>query len=144
MSTPFLSAAEIAAAARWYVLDASGQVLGRLATKAATLLTGKHKAQYAPFLAGGDHVVIINAGKIRLTGKKLEQKVYRWHTHYPGGLKEVPAKKMFRERPDRAIREAILGMLPKNKLRKRMAKKLRVYTDDTHPHAAQKPESVKV
>ncbi|MDA2914592.1 50S ribosomal protein L13, partial [Acidobacteriia bacterium AH_259_A11_L15] len=109
----------------------------------ATLLMGKHKPTYTPGVEDGDHVVVINAREVRLTGKKLDQKVYRWHTGYPGGLKEVPARRMYQEKPERMVREAILGMLPKNKLRKRRAKKLRIYADDKHPHAAQQPEPVR-
>lgn len=142
MPTRFLNKAEAAASDRWFVIDATDQVLGRLATRAATLLNGKHKPGYAPFLITGDHVVIVNAAKIRLTGQKLDQKVYRRHTGYPGGLREVSARKMYETRPERMIQEAILGMLPKNKLRKQMARRLRVYRGAEHPHAAQKPEAL--
>jgi large subunit ribosomal protein L13 len=140
MSTRFLTAAELTAVDKWYVIDANNQVLGRVATKAATILSGKHRPHYAPFLVAGDHVVIINADKIRLTGQKREQKVYRWHTLYPGGLRENPVSKVLESRPDKVIREAVLGMLPKNKLRKRMVQRLKVYRADQHPHAAQRPE----
>ncbi len=140
MPTRFLTQAEAAADDQWFVIDAADQVLGRLATKVATLLSGKHKAGYAPFLITGDHVIIVNADKIRLTGRKLDQKIYYRHTGYPGGLKEVSARRMFESRPERLVEEAVLGMLPKNKLRKRMAKRLRVYAGAEHPHAAQKPE----
>ena len=142
MPTRFLTQAEAAADDQWFVIDAAEQVLGRLATKVATLLSGKHKAGYAPFLITGDHVIIINADKIRLTGRKLDQKIYYRHTGYPGGLKEVSARRMFESRPERLVEEAVLGMLPKNKLRKRMAKRLRVYAGAEHPHAAQKPEVI--
>ena len=142
MPTRFLTQAEAAADDQWFVIDAADQVLGRLATKVATLLSGKHKAGYAPFLITGDHVIIINADKIRLTGRKLDQKIYYRHTGYPGGLKEVSARRMFEGRPERLIEEAVLGMLPKNKLRKRMAKRLRVYAGGEHPHAAQNPEVI--
>jgi large subunit ribosomal protein L13 len=142
MPTRFLSKSEAVASDKWHVIDATDQVLGRLATKAATLLSGKHKPGYAPFLVTGDHVVIVNAAKVRLTGQKLDQKVYRRHTGYPGGLREVSARKMFETRPERMIEEAILGMLPKNKLRKQMARRLRVYSGAAHPHAAQKPEAL--
>src|SRR5881628_3081290 len=144
MSTRFLTAGEFASLDKWYVIDAADQVLGRVATKAATILTGKHRPEYAPFLLSGDHVIILNAEKIKLTGEKLDKKVYRWHTLYPGGLKEVAARKVFETKPDRLIREAVLGMLPKNKLRKRMVKRLKVYLADQHPHAAQQPESLKM
>jgi large subunit ribosomal protein L13 len=142
MSTKFLTAGELAALGKWYVIDASDQVLGRIATKAATILSGKHRPQYAPFLVSGDHVIIINADKIKVTGEKLDKKVYRWHTLYPGGLREVGARKVFETKPEKMIREAVLGMLPKNKLRKRMVKRLKIYIADQHPHAAQLPESI--
>jgi len=126
----------------WYVVDAAGQVLGRLATRVARVLIGKDKAAFTPYLDSGDHVVVINAHKIRLTGNKLEQKYYRTHSGYPGGLKEVPAKRIRPHRADWMVREAILGMLPKNKLRARRARKLRVYLDDKGlaRHAGQKPK----
>jgi large subunit ribosomal protein L13 len=144
VSTRFLSAGELTALDKWYVIDAANQVLGRVATKAATILTGKHRPHYAPFLVSGDHVVIINADKIRLTGQKVDQKVYRWHTHYPGGLREVGVRKVLETKPEKIVREAVLGMLPKNKLRKRMVKRLKVYVADQHPHAAQRPEPLKL
>ena len=140
MSTRFLTAGELAALDKWYVIDATDQVLGRIATKAATILTGKHRPQYAAFLISGDHVIIVNANKVKLTGEKLDKKVYRWHTLYPGGLREVAAKKVFETKPERLIREAVLGMLPKNKLRKRMVKRLKIYLAEQHPHAAQTPQ----
>ncbi len=140
MSTRFLTAGELAALDKWYVIDATDQVLGRIASKAATILTGKHRPQYAPFLVSGAHVIILNAGKIKLTGEKLDKKVYRWHTLYPGGLRQVAARKVFETKPDRLIREAVLGMLPKNKLRKQLVKRLKVYLADQHPHGAQSPE----
>jgi len=144
MSTRFLTADELSAIDKWYVIDAADQVLGRVATRAATILTGKHRPQYAPFLVSGDHVVIVNADKIKLTGEKLDSKVYRHHTLYPGGLREVAARKVYEARPDRMIREAVLGMLPKNKLRKRMVNRLKVYFGNSHPHTAQQPEPIKL
>lgn len=123
----------------WYVLDAEDAVLGRVATKAARLLMGKHKPAYTPFLDTGDHVVVINAAKVRLTGRKEEQKLYRHHTGYPGGLKETTAATMRRRHPARMLEEAIAGMLPKTKLGKHMIRKLKVYAGDKHPHQAQKP-----
>jgi large subunit ribosomal protein L13 len=144
MSTRFLKAGELAALGKWYVIDATGQVLGRIATKAATILTGKHRPQYTPFLLSGDHVIIVNADKIKLTGEKLDNKVYRWHTLYPGGLREVAARKVFETRPEKMVREAVLGMLPKNKLRKRMVRRLKIYSADQHPHSAQTPETIKL
>lgn len=128
---------------RWHLIDARGLVLGRLASRVARLLIGKHKVRYTASLDCGDHVVVINAAQVRLTGKKLDQKIYRWHTGYPGGLKEVKARHLFDQKPERMVREAILGMLPKNKLRKRRAKKLRVYASDQHPHVAQQPQALK-
>src|SRR5436189_4973422 len=144
MSTRFLTAGEFAAIVKWYVIDAADQVLGRLATKAATILSGKHRPQYAPFLVSGDHVIIINADKVKLTGEKLDKKVYRWHTLYPGGLREVKARKVFETKPEKLVREAVMGMLPKNKLRKRMVNRLKIYVADQHPHSAQKPEAIKL
>ena len=140
MSTRFMTATEVAALDKWYVIDANDQVLGRIATKAATILSGKHRPHYAPFLVTGDHVVIINAEKVRMTGQKREVKVYRWHTLYPGGLREAKASDLMVSRPEKVLREAILGMLPKNKLRKRLIQRLKVYRADQHPHAAQRPE----
>ena len=137
MNTQFPSKGEIAR--QWHVLDAEGQVLGRLATRAARLLMGKHKPSYTPFLDTGDHVVVINAAKVRLTGRKDDQKIYRRHTGYPGGLIEVGARKMRATRPIRMVEEAITGMLPKTKLGKQMYRKLKVYAGDKHPHQAQKP-----
>lgn len=144
MSTRFLTSGELSATDKWYVIDAADQVLGRVATKAATVLIGKHRPQYAPFQVSGDHVVIVNAEKIRLTGQKLDSKVYRHHTLYPGGLREVAAKRVFESKPEQMIREAVMGMLPKNKLRKRMVKRLKVYLNNQHPHAAQQPEALKL
>ena len=115
--------------AQWFVIDATDQVLGRLATKAARILIGKDKAVFTPYLDSGDHVVVINANKIKMTGAKVEQKVYYSHSGYPGGLKAVPAKRVREAKPEWVVREAIVGMLPKNKLRARRAKKLRVYRD---------------
>jgi large subunit ribosomal protein L13 len=126
----------------WFVVDAAGQVLGRLATRVARVWIGKDKPSFTPYLDSGDHVVVINAQKIRLTGNKIEQKVYYSHSGFPGGLKEVPVKRLLPGRADVVVREAILGMLPKNKLRARRAKKLRVYLDDKglQRHAGQKPQ----
>jgi len=142
MSTRFMTVDELSAMDKWYVIDATDQVLGRVATKAATILMGKHRPQYAPFIVTGDHIVIVNADKIKLTGEKLDKKVYRHHTLYPGGLREITARKVFESKPERLIREAVLGMLPKNKLRKRMVKRLKVYIADQHPHKAQQPEKL--
>jgi len=119
-------------------------VLGRLASKAASLLMGKHKPTYTPYIDTGDHVVVVNAAKIRMTGSKEDQKMYRWHSGYPGGLREVGAKQMRATRPAKMIEEAIKGMLPKNKLGKQMYRKLQVYADAQHPHQAQKPTAMAV
>lgn len=129
---------------KWHLLDANGVVLGRLATKAAMLLMGKNKPIYTPFLDTGDHVVIINAAKVRLTGQKETQKIYRRHSGYPGGLKETAAKKMRATRPERMLEAAIAGMLPKTKLGKHMYRKLKVYAGDRHPHQAQQPTALSV
>jgi large subunit ribosomal protein L13 len=137
MNTQFPSEGEIVR--QWHVVDATDQVLGRVASKAAMILMGKHKPTYTTFLDTGDHVIIINAAKIRLTGSKDAQKVYRHHTGYPGGLVEVGAVKMRATRPAKMIEHAIAGMLPKNKLGKQMYRKLKVYAGDKHPHQAQKP-----
>lgn len=123
----------------WFVLDADGVVLGRLASKVAMMLMGKHKPTYTPFLDTGDHVVIVNADKVRLTGRKEEDKMYRTHSGYPGGLKEIQARKMRQKRPERMLELAIQGMLPKSKLGKQMYRKLNVYAGPKHPHQAQKP-----
>ena len=142
MSTPFPSNNDMPRS--WYVLDAQNVVLGRLATRVATMLMGKHKPTYTPFLDTGDHVIVINADKVRLTGAKEEDKMYRRHTGYPGGLKEVTAKKMRATRPERMIELAIQGMLPKTKLGKQMYRKLKVYVGDRHPHQAQKPVALTI
>jgi large subunit ribosomal protein L13 len=126
----------------WFVIDADGQVLGRLATRVASLLIGKDKPTYTPFLDCGDHIVVINAERVKLTGNKMDQKVYRHHSGWPGGLKEVSIRALMQRRPEEVIREAVLGMLPKNKLRARRAKKLRVYagSEALARHAGQKPQ----
>ena len=142
MKTQFPSEGEIVR--RWHVVDADGQVLGRLASKAAMLLMGKHKPTYTTFLDTGDHVNVINAAKVRLTGRKDAQKVYRRHSGYPGGLTEVGAQKLRAVRPAQMIEHAIAGMLPKNKLGKQMYRKLKVYAGDKHPHQAQKPVALSV
>jgi len=130
--------------ANWFVVDATDAVLGRLATRVARILIGKDKPNFTPYLDSGDHVVVINADKVRLTGNKIEQKVYYSHSGYPGGLKAVPVKRVRRTRPEWIVREAILGMLPKNKLQARRAKKLRVYRDaeGLARHVGQKPRPV--
>jgi large subunit ribosomal protein L13 len=124
---------------RWHVIDAEEQVLGRIATLAARLLQGKHKPTYTPFIDTGDHVVIVNAAKVRLTGRKEEQKLYRYHSGYEGGLREERAKDLRQKNPVRMVEEAVRGMLPKTKLGDAMWRKLKVYADAEHPHQAQKP-----
>jgi len=128
----------------WHVVDAADQVLGRVASKAAMVLMGKHKPTYTTFLDTGDHVIVINAAKVRLTGRKESQKVYRRHSGYPGGLTETGAAKMRAERPQKMVEQAIAGMLPKTKLGKQMYRKLKVYAGDKHPHQAQKPVELTV
>ena len=125
---------------RWHVVDADGQVLGRLATRVARLLTGKDKQIYTPFLDTGDHVIVINAEKVKLTGNKLTDKLYRHHTGYPGGLRETTAEILISKDPGKLVREAVVGMLPKTKLGRRMRKKLRIYKGSGHPHQAQQPK----
>jgi len=142
MSTEFPSKSGINR--EWHVLNADDVVLGKLASHAAKLLMGKHKPTYTPFLDTGDHVIVVNAAKVRLTGKKDDQKIYRRFTGYPGGLVEVGARKMRATRPARMVEDAIAGMLPKTKLGKQMYRKLRVYADDKHPHIAQKPHDTQV
>jgi len=129
---------------RWHVIDADGKVLGRLATVAARLLQGKHKPSYTPFLDTGDHVVVVNADRVKLTGKKETQKLYRRHSGYEGGLREERAKEVRHRRPIRLVEEAVRGMLPKTKLGDAMYRKLKVYAGAAHPHAAQKPTQLEV
>ena len=125
---------------KWYILDAKGTVLGRLATQAATLLRGKHKPTFTPNVDTGDHVIVINAEAIRLTGKKLKEKTYYHHTGYPGGIKSITAEHLLKKAPTEIVSKAVRGMLPHSSLGKKMAKKLRVYVGTDHPHAAQCPE----
>jgi large subunit ribosomal protein L13 len=124
---------------KWHVIDANGKVLGRIATDAAKLLQGKHKAIYTPYLDTGDHVVILNVAKVKLTGRKDDQKVYHRHSGYPGGLREDRAKVVRAVKPQRLMEQAVRGMLPKSKLGDAMFRKLKVYAGDTHPHTAQSP-----
>lgn len=127
---------------KWFLVDADGKTLGRLAAKVATLLRGKHKPTFTPNVDTGDHVVIVNAEKIRLTGNKMEDKTYSYHTGYPGGLKTLTAEHIHKKDPTKLLTRAIEGMLPKNPLGNQMAKKLRVYAGSTHPHHAQQLESL--
>src|SRR5690242_21866309 len=144
MSTFIASADPAAAGARWHLIDADGQVLGRIATKAARILQGKHKASYTPFIDTGDHVVVVNASKVKLTGRKEDQKIYRAHSGYEGGLREERARIVREKNPVRLVEEAVRGMLPKTKLGDAMYRKLKVYAGGEHPHAAQKPAAVKI
>ena len=132
--------------AQWFVIDATNQALGRLATRAARILIGKDKANFTPYLDSGDHLVVINADKVKMTGNKVQHKVYYSHSGYPGGLKAIPAKRIRETRPEWIVREAIVGMLPKNRLRARRASKLRVYRDAAGlaRHSGQKPQPVAI
>ena len=125
---------------KWYVVDATDKTLGRLASQIATILRGKHKAIYTPHVDTGDFVIVVNAEKVALTGKKLDQKLYRHHSLYPGGLKETPYRKLLETKPELAIEEAVRRMLPKGPLGRQMFKKLKVYRGSAHNHEAQKPE----
>jgi ribosomal protein L13, bacterial type len=129
---------------KWHVIDASGKVLGRVATVTVRLLQGKHKATYTPFIDTGDHVVIINAGSVKLTGRKEEQKLYRRHSGYEGGLREERAVDVRKRQPVRLVEEAVRGMLPKTKMGDAMYRKLKVYAGADHPHAAQQPQKIEV
>ncbi len=129
---------------KWYVVDADGVPLGRLASKVAAVLRGKNKPTFTPNADTGDYVIVVNSDKVLLTGKKLENKFYRYHTGFIGGLKEVSYGKMIAERSDLAVYEAVRGMLPKNSLGRQMIKKLRIYKGAEHNHAAQKPETLKL
>ncbi|MDW8095627.1 MAG: 50S ribosomal protein L13 [Aquificaceae bacterium] len=128
----------------WWVADADGKVLGRLASQIARVLMGKHKPYYQPDVDCGDFVIVINAEKIAVTGKRLEQKVYQFHTNYPGGLKERSLKWMLQHKPEEVLRLAVKRMLPKNRLGNRMLKRLKIYTGSSHPHLAQQPKSLEV
>jgi len=129
---------------KWYVIDAKDKIVGRLATKIATILRGKHKPVFTPHVDTGDFVIVINADKVRFTGKKLEKKIYYKHTGYIGHLKEITAKEMLQKKPEEIIRLAVKGMLPKNKMRKKLLKKLKIYRGEEHPHQAQKPEKLEI
>jgi large subunit ribosomal protein L13 len=140
MSTYFPSGDGLAENRKWYVVDAAGQTVGRLATEVARVLTGKNKPQYTPFLDTGDHVIVINAKQAVFKGSKNDQKMYHHHTLYPGGLRSISVRDQFERHPERVIELAVKGMLPKSKLGRAMAKKLKVYAGAEHPHAAQQPE----
>src|SRR5580692_7746454 len=128
----------------WHLIDAEEAVLGRVASKAANLLQGKHKPTYTPFIDTGDHVVVVNAAKVKLTGRKEDQKIYRQHSGYEGGLREERARLLRQRRPERLVEEAVRGMLPKTTLGEAMYRKLKVYAGADHPHAAQKPSKLEV
>ena len=134
----------VAGNSRWHVIDADGLVLGRIATVASRLLQGKHKASYTPFIDTGDHIVVVNARKVKLTGRKEDQKIYRQHSGYEGGLREERARVVRAKRPERLVEEAVRGMLPKTTLGEAMYRKLKVYAGPDHPHAAQKPTKLEV
>jgi large subunit ribosomal protein L13 len=144
MSTYFPSGKGLAENRKWYVVDASGKTVGRLATEVARMISGKNNPAWTPFMDMGDHVVVINARKAVFTGSKNDQKLYRRHTLYPGGLRETTVKEMFEKKPEKVIELAVKGMLPKTKLGKAMVKKLKVYADGDHRHSAQKPEAVEL
>ncbi|MGC8826350.1 MAG: 50S ribosomal protein L13 [Anaerolineae bacterium] len=128
----------------WYVVDAAGKTLGRLATEIAKILRGKHKPYYTPHMDCGDYVIVINADKIRVTGRKLDQKIYYWHSGYPGGLKSVTLRRQLQTHPERVLQAAVRGMLPKNRLGRKMFKKLKVYASPEHPHQAQQPKPLEL
>lgn len=144
MSTYFPSGKGLAENRKWYVVDAAGKTVGRLATEVARMISGKNNPAWTPFLDMGDHVVVINAAKAVFTGSKNDQKLYRRHTLYPGGLRETTVKEMFEKKPEKVIELAVKGMLPKTKLGKAMVKKLKVYADGNHRHSAQKPEAIEI
>ena len=129
---------------KWFVVDASGKTLGRLATEAASILSGKRNPRYVPYMDMGDHVIILNAEKVRLTGLKDQQKVYRRYTGFPGGLREESFTRLLKRRPEKILEEAIRGMLPKTKMGRQMATKLKVYKGDKHPHEAQQPQPLEI
>lgn len=140
MSTYFPSGKDLALKRKWLVVDAAGQTVGHLASEIASILTGKRNPKWTPFMDMGDNVIVINARQVVLKGAKIDQKLYRHHTLYPGGLREVSARTMFAKRPEKVLELAIKGMLPKNKLGKAMGKKLKIYADAEHPHSAQQPQ----
>lgn len=128
----------------WYVIDAEGKILGRLASEIAKILKGKHKPTYTPHIDSGDYVIVINADKVRVTGRKLEQKIYYRHSGYPGGLKSICLAEQLERHPTRVLKAAVRGMLPKNRLGRAMIKKLKIYAGDSHPHQAQQPKVLEI
>ena len=139
-----VSATAVTGKGAWHIIDADGRVLGRIATLAARLLQGKHKPTYTPFIDTGDHVVIVNAAKVKLTGRKEDQKIYRQHSGYEGGLREERARLVRQRKPQKLVEDAVHGMLPKTKMGQAMYRKLKVYAGPDHPHAAQKPSKLEV
>ena len=144
MSTFMIGASQAAAGRGWHIIDAQGQVLGRLATLTARLLQGKHKPAYTPFIDTGDFVVVVNAAKVKLTGRKEDQKIYRQHSGYEGGLREERARVVRQRKPHKLVEDAVHGMLPKSKMGEAVYRKLKVYAGPDHPHAAQKPSKREV
>jgi large subunit ribosomal protein L13 len=144
MSTYFPSGKDLAGKRKWFVVDAKGKTVGRLATEVARIISGKNNPKWTPFMDMGDHCVVINARHAVFKGSKGDQKLYRHHTLFPGGLREVSVREMFEKKPERVIELAVKGMLPKTKLGKAMAKKLKVYADAEHRHVAQKPEAIEI
>src|SRR5712692_8026108 len=125
---------------RWHLIDATDQVVGRLAVQIATLLRGKHRPEYTPHLDTGEFVIVVNAEKVRFTGTKMQTKVYRWYTRYPGGLREAPARVLIDKHPERILREAVKRMVPRNRLGRQQMTKLKIYAGSSHPHQAQQPQ----
>jgi large subunit ribosomal protein L13 len=138
------TARHAAESTRWHIIDADGRVLGRVATRAAIMLQGKHKPTYTPFIDVGDHVVVVNAAKVKLTGRKEDQKIYRQHSGFEGGLRETRARIVRQRHPERLVEDAVRGMLPKTKMGEAMYRKLKVYAGADHPHTAQKPSTLEV
>ena len=129
---------------QWYEVDVAGKTLGRVASEIAKLLRGKHKPTYTPHMDTGDYVVVVNAGQVHLTGRKMKQKQYQHHSHYPGGLTSTPYGEMLEKEPEKVIKKAVKGMLPNNKLGRKMIKKLKIYADAEHPHQAQQPKELEL
>ncbi len=129
---------------KWYIIDGEGKTVGRLSTKIARLLRGKEKPQFTPHADIGDFVIVVNADKVKFTGKKWEQKKYYWHTGYPGGIKSITANDLAKKKPEEIIRKAVWGMLPKNKMQDKLISRLKVYTGTEHPHVSQQPENLEV
>lgn len=144
MSTYFPSGAGLAQKRKWLLVDAAGKTVGHLASEVAQILTGKRNPKWTPFMDMGEHVIVVNASKAVFTGSKATGKVYRWHTLYPGGMREKSVTEMFAKNPEKVVELAVKGMLPKNKLGKAMAKKLKVYGSADHPHTAQQPQPIEL